>query len=152
MTIRVIVHGEAVPQGSTRAFINRRTGRPVVTSDNPRTRPWRDTVATAARFAMGAHGMLTGAVGLIIEIRVKRPAGHYGKRGTLLPSARRHPTTKPDIDKVARAILDALTDVAYRDDAQVVHLRVFQSYEDDLRIPPRTEVTIVDLDDQWAAA
>lgn len=147
-TVTFSVAGEAVPQGSTRAFTNRRTGRPIIVGDNKRTQPWRESVAAAARAAIGPRGMLTGAVGLIIEITVKRPAGHFGKRG-LLPSARSYPTTKPDIDKLARAILDALTDVAYRDDAQVVHLRVFTSYEDDQTTPPRTLVRVVDLEDQW---
>lgn len=33
---------------------------------------------------------------------------------------RTHPSVKPDIDKLQRAILDALSGVAFADDAQVV--------------------------------
>jgi Holliday junction resolvase RusA-like endonuclease len=37
-------------------------------------------------------------------------------------------TTKPDADKLARAILDSLTGVCWRDDAQVVDLRARKVY------------------------
>jgi Holliday junction resolvase RusA-like endonuclease len=39
-----------------------------------------------------------------------------------------HPTRPPDIDKVARALLDALTGIAYTDDAQVVDLIISKRY------------------------
>ena len=38
------------------------------------------------------------------------------------------PTTPPDIDKLIRAGLDALTAVAYRDDAQVTFVRAWKRY------------------------
>ena len=38
------------------------------------------------------------------------------------------PTVKPDIDKLVRAVLDALTSVVFTDDAQVVALRVDKDY------------------------
>lgn len=34
------------------------------------------------------------------------------------------PTKKPDIDNIVKAVLDALNEVAYRDDTQVVELQV----------------------------
>lgn len=36
------------------------------------------------------------------------------------PKRRKYPTVKPDVDKLCRAVLDALTGYLYRDDAQVV--------------------------------
>lgn len=47
-------------------------------------------------------------------------------------SERRRPynTVKPDIDKLLRAVLDALTGVAYRDDAQVVSVSARKLYGD----------------------
>jgi len=49
-----------------------------------------------------------------------------------------HPVVKPDVDKLARALLDALTGVAYGDDAQVVEMHVCKTYGDDAR----TTVTV----------
>jgi Holliday junction resolvase RusA-like endonuclease len=40
------------------------------------------------------------------------------------------PTTKPDIDKLARAALDALSTVVFRDDAQVIALQARKVYAD----------------------
>ena len=41
---------------------------------------------------------------------------------------------KPDADNVAKAILDALNGVAYRDDSAVSSLLVYKSYGDDARV------------------
>ena len=38
------------------------------------------------------------------------------------------PTKKPDIDNIAKVILDALNGVAYKDDTQVMDLRVSKRY------------------------
>ena len=56
-----------------------------------------------------------------------RPKSHYGKRG-LLPSSPDYPAGMPDIDKLARAALDAMTGVVWSDDAQVSDLRVRKDY------------------------
>ncbi len=53
------------------------------------------------------------------------------------------PTKTPDIDNVTKAILDALNEVAYKDDSSVVYLTAskhFVKAEDD---SPRVEVTLV---------
>ena len=41
---------------------------------------------------------------------------------------------KPDADNVAKAILDSLNGVAYRDDSAVSSLLVYKSYGDDARV------------------
>ena len=38
------------------------------------------------------------------------------------------PTTKPDIDNLAKTVMDALNGIAYRDDNQVVRLEVSKFY------------------------
>lgn len=38
------------------------------------------------------------------------------------------PTKKPDIDNIAKVVLDALNGVAYRDDTQVIELDLIKSY------------------------
>ena len=46
------------------------------------------------------------------------------RRGILLS------TKKPDVDNVAKSILDALNKIAYRDDKQIIHLEVTKRYSD----------------------
>lgn len=52
------------------------------------------------------------------------------------------PDKKPDIDNIAKAVLDALNEVAYRDDTQVVELQMRKKYSD----RPRLEICIEKLE------
>ena len=40
------------------------------------------------------------------------------------------PTKKPDVDNIAKAILDSLNGIAYRDDSQIVELNMKKLYVD----------------------
>ena len=124
--IDVFIPGIPVPQGSSRAFV--RGGRAFVTSANPHLRPWRATLAAAIADATIGAEQLTGPVGVDLDFTFPRPASHFGKRG-LRGTAPLFPCGRPDVDKCARAVLDALTDAgAIRDDAQVVELAAVKSY------------------------
>ena len=46
------------------------------------------------------------------------------------------PAKKPDIDNIAKAVLDALNSVAYRDDTQIVELQIRKQYSE----KPRLEI------------
>lgn len=48
------------------------------------------------------------------------------------------PTVKPDLDNLAKAILDALNGYAYKDDSQVAHLNIYKYYSEE----PRADVVI----------
>ena len=50
------------------------------------------------------------------------------------------PTSKPDVDNILKAILDALNEVAYNDDRYIYKIVVERYYSDE----PRTEVEITD--------
>ena len=121
MSLTIEVRGIPVPQGSMRAFV--RGGRAVITHNRPsKLDAWRNAIATEARAAMGAEPSWDGPVSVWIDFFLQRPAGHYGKRG-LKPSAPSRPFGNVgDVDKLARAALDAMTGVVFRDDAQVVSL------------------------------
>lgn len=38
------------------------------------------------------------------------------------------PSKKPDIDNIAKVILDALNGIAYKDDTQVISLKIYKKY------------------------
>lgn len=52
-----------------------------------------------------------------------------------------YPTSRPDIDNLAKAILDACNGTIYKDDAQIVRLILYKVYDDD----PRAKVTIKEI-------
>jgi len=122
------VPGVPQPQGSTKAFKHKSSGRVIVTSDNARLRPWRDAVCWHAREALAGRGPLAGPIAVVLKFRFARPAGHFGKRGLRGAAPREH-VVRPDLDKLARGALDGLGEAGvWRDDAQVVELVVRKSY------------------------
>lgn len=120
MTVAFVVYGTPAAAGSKRAFAHRHTGRVVVTDASARARPWKAQVADAAAHAMDGQDLLDGPLLLEVTFWMPRPKGHLGARGNVRPSAPAAPAVKPDLLKLARAVEDALTGVAYRDDAQIV--------------------------------
>jgi crossover junction endodeoxyribonuclease RusA len=95
----VFVAGRPIPQGSMRSL-----GKGRMTHDNPRLHAWRKAIGWTVRAVVGA------AV-LDPEARVTVRC-HF-----LCRPQRPH---APDLDKLVRAVLDALSHVAYVDDKQVV--------------------------------
>ena len=68
-----------------------------------------------------------------LEVRFifTRPAGHFGSgrnADRLLPSAPAHKVTSPDLDKLVRAVLDAMTGVLFADDRQVMAITAHKRY------------------------
>ncbi len=112
VTAGVFVPGRPVPQGSTKAFVV--NGRARVTADNPATKPWRADIQAHVRAHVGPviphpDGPVTLGLRFLMPRRAAEP-----KRVT--PAH----TRKPDLDKLTRAVLDALTGLVYTDDSQVV--------------------------------
>ncbi len=125
MRLSVTVQGEAIPQGSMRAFMPKGWKRPVLTSDNPRMKPWRSHVAACVETARQQQGtwptLSTGAIRLGLCCVFVRPASVSARK-------RPHHTVKPDASKLLRAIEDALTRVLWRDDAQITTESVCKRY------------------------
>lgn len=121
--ITFTAYGVPVPQGSTRAFIIQ--GRAVTTSANKALKPWRDTVASAARFAMqeAQAEILTGPVLVSATFTLTRPVAR--------PKRDRYPDKRPDLDKLLRGLLDGITGPVVKDDAQVCAVNVEKRYVGD---------------------
>lgn len=119
-TIAFDVMGKPEPQGSAKAFVV--AGRARITSDNNGLHFWRNTIADAARKRMEGLPLADKGVALVVkaEYRLSRPKS--------APKRVIHQTTKPDLDKLIRATLDALTEVVWRDDAQVVRISASKGY------------------------
>jgi crossover junction endodeoxyribonuclease RusA len=126
-----VVNGTPAPQGS-----KRHVGGGRMVEQSPNLAPWRAVVtqaAVAARYSTPTWQPDPQApLGLGAVFTIARPASHWrtGKHSHLLrDSAPAHPTARPDIDKLLRSTLDALTDAgAMTDDARVVHVSVDKAY------------------------
>jgi len=129
------VIGTPAPQGSK---IRTRWG---VRDDNPATKPWRANVAGEAAAAWHGNPLISGPVEVDATFVFPRPKSHFGtgrSADTLKPSAPLWHATKPDGDKLARAIGDALTGVVLRDDSLIVAWKIRKVYG----APARAYITI----------
>ena len=91
-----------------------------VFNDNPKAKAWAALVSAAARAAIGSGAILSGAVSISLTFYLPRPKAHYRPDGSVREAAPRHPIVRPDGDKLERCTWDALTRIAWGDDAQVV--------------------------------
>jgi crossover junction endodeoxyribonuclease RusA len=122
------VWGTAAPQGS-----KRHVGNGVMLESSDRVRPWRQDVRFAALERRPPDWDMTTPMQLDLTFWFARPASHYGTKNgiTYLKSnAPVQPVSARlgDIDKLSRAVLDALTGVAYLDDRQVIQLEARKAY------------------------
>ncbi|AYN57618.1 RusA-like resolvase [Arthrobacter phage Lunar] len=125
--------GVPIPQGSKSLGKNKATGRATMYDANKGLKPWREVVAGVARKVMVGQVKLDGPCSVDLAFYLPRPAGHYKKDGSLRATA---PAVwcevKPDLDKLERAILDALTAAGvWADDARAVILRSSKRYADE---------------------
>jgi crossover junction endodeoxyribonuclease RusA len=122
--LRARVVGIPVTQGSKRAVMRgKRAG--MIDANDAKLRPWRDAVRSTVVDALGPDSTATtGPVRVVLAFALPRPASAPKTRRTWPMGAR-----SGDVDKLARAVLDALTDAAvWHDDAQVLDLHVLKDY------------------------
>jgi len=131
MTIQFFVPGQARPAGSKSAFKHPRTGKIIVTHQNPATKQWMDSVKWHAMKHVGRMCLLTDAICLKLTFLRQRPKGHYGSgrnEGKMKSSAPLHNTKVPDLTKLTRCVEDALTGIIWKDDSQVIAQRTNKRY------------------------
>jgi crossover junction endodeoxyribonuclease RusA len=100
--MKLFVPGVPVPQGSMSVFNGR-----VVHQKSKALKDWRSLIAAAY---IGDQNL--GPIQVELLFVMPRPRS----------VTREYPCVKPDLDKLCRSVLDALTGMAYKDDSQVVSL------------------------------
>lgn len=105
------VHGTPVPQGSMKVINGH-----VIHAKGSALAAWRSQIAWAAREA-GARPSIE-PIDIDMVFTMLRPK----------TVTRPEPSVAPDLDKLVRGVLDALTAVMYRDDSQVTSLRAQKIY------------------------
>ena len=114
------VPGLPIAQGS-KSFKGMRAGKPILAESAKGLDKWRDDVELMARRATGySRPSLDTPVVVLVEFTFKTPASRAGEV--------RH-ATMPDVDKLARAVLDSLTKAAViADDGRVSDLVATKRY------------------------
>jgi crossover junction endodeoxyribonuclease RusA len=122
--LQLTVEGNPVPQGSFRHVGNGR-----IISANPKLNAWRQTIAD--QVALQTLERLTeGSIRVDLVFTLERPK-------SVSRGVRERPTVKPDLDKLVRATLDAISLERYvqliKDDSQVTDLHAAKRYSDHRR-------------------
>lgn len=128
--VAFLVRGLPAPQGSKRAFVAQ--GRAIVAEDSKKSAPWRDSVAAAAAEAMNGALPMAGPIEVMVTFLFVRPVSVKAEK-------RPYPSVRPDVDKLARAVLDGLTaGGVYTDDSRVIDLHARKRYA----AVPGAEITV----------
>jgi Holliday junction resolvase RusA-like endonuclease len=135
--MKFTVYGTPRPQGSMRAFAHKTTGKVVTVSDNAKTKPWRQEIARTALEEKRSHYMNGNQESSYHGVVIKMTFC-FARPKSVKEHKRPHMTVKPDIDKLARAVLDACTGILFPDDANIIRLTATKRYEE----PERVEIEI----------
>ena len=120
------IYGTPAPQGSKRAFGNR------LVEVSKKVKPWKASIQRAAELA--PMDTLDGELSVRITFLMPRPLAHYGtgkNKDVLRETAPKWHSHAPDVDKLARATLDGLTQAGViADDKYVCILHAQKKYAD----------------------
>lgn len=132
---------EGKPQGKSRArtFYDKRVGK--MRSVTPEQTKDYESLIRWSYKAAGGQYMGEKLISVDIQAFYPIPKSYSKKKAEAANSGDIRPTTKPDLDNCAKAVLDALNGVAFYDDSQVVDLTVRKFYGE----RPYIKVTIIPL-------
>ncbi|BBU40714.1 hypothetical protein APP_30060 [Aeribacillus pallidus] len=140
MKIQFTVYGEPVAQGRPRAAnINGH----IRMYDPKKSSDFKNYV----RLVASEHRpdkLLEGPISLTVKVYKKSLKSFSKKKIAAAESGQLRPTSKPDVDNYVKGVKDALKNVIWKDDSQVVDLHISKWYSE----TPRVEITIVPLDEQ----
>lgn len=77
-----------------------------------------------------------GEVELTIWAYFPIPKATSKRKQILMLGGQMRPKVRPDVDNIAKIIMDALNGIAYRDDSQIVNAHIYKQYGD----VPKVEV------------
>lgn len=125
------IDGIPIPKGRPRATAR---GAYTILYTPKATKEYEEHVAKTASKHIPKTGMILGPISISLVFYLKPPKKYAKKMGT--PHV-----TRPDVDNLAKAILDGLEGILYKNDAQVTTLYTHKCYGD----TPRVGVSVSEL-------
>lgn len=136
MIAQFSIPGAPVAKGRARFA---RRGNFVTTFTPEKTLNFEGRVGYAGSDAMRGREPVDGPLVLSLDVRLPIPASWSKKKQEEAASGRLRPCGRPDVDNFAKAVLDGLNGVVWRDDSQVVELRASKHYS----VSPRVDVLVM---------
>ena len=128
MRVSFVVYSRAAPQGS-KTYL----GQGRMKESSKRVKPFRaDVKAAAMDVLLPKDWPMEAPMRVGYRFHFARPKTHFTSKGALTKSAPDEATSHGlgDIEKLARAVNDALSCVLFNDDRQVVEMHLAKAYDD----------------------
>ena len=135
------IDGKPEPQGRPRAS---RIGGNIRMYDPPKSKAYKQVVALTGRsyMARNQYKPLTSALKVTLGFYFRPPKSYSKKRLKAIESRQELYTKKPDVDNLAKGLTDALNDICYEDDAQIIEMVITKQYADE----EYAEITIEEVE------
>ena len=127
MEIHFVIEGRGQPQGRPRAV---RMGAGVRMYDPPKSKVYKQMVAAKVRSYMKINGIQTITEPLAVHLNFyfTPPKSYSKKRIRAIEAKEELFTKKPDLDNLAKSILDSCNNLLFKDDSQIVGLTIGKHY------------------------
>ena len=121
------IEGRAQPQGRPRAV---RMGAGVRMYDPPKSKAYKQMVAAVVRSHMNINGIqtITAPIAVHLNFYFTPPKSYSKKRIQAIEAKEELFTKKPDLDNLAKSILDACNNLLFKDDSQIIGLTIGKHY------------------------
>lgn len=138
--IEFTIYGEPIAQGRPRFSTVNGFSQAIDPPDSKEYKKYVKLMASQNR----PHKPIEGPVNLKLVIYRPLLKSMSKKKKAEAVAGTLRPIKKPDVDNVAKGIMDAMTSIIWQDDKQVVSLQVSKYYSEQ----PRVEVEVTPLDEQ----
>lgn len=128
MSVDFFIPGQ--PVGKGRPKVSSRGGKFAQLYTPAPTVAYEGLVAHAAHAAMNGRPPLLGPCSVSIRLQLTVPASWSKRKQGAAMNGHLFPTTKPDLDNCAKALLDGMNGVVWKDDVQAVELLITKRYSD----------------------
>lgn len=140
MKISFSIPGEPIAKARARVFFNKRANK-VMAFTPTKTASFENFVKLIAADEWPRPPM-PGPIVMTIRIYKSTPKGFSKKKVNQAENGDIRPITRPDCDNYLKSISDALNNLVYKDDSQIISVHVHKFYS----ALPRTEIEIEEID------
>ena len=123
----IVFYVPGQPQGKGRPRVGRIAGHARMFTPS-KTAAYEGLIALAGRQAMAGAAPLLGPVEIEVLAICSVPSSWSKRKQADALAGRVRPTGKPDADNVLKAVCDGLNEVAFKDDAQAVSVKLTKCY------------------------
>lgn len=117
--IEIVIPGEPLAKGRPRIGMNKHTGRAMAFTP-AKTRTKEGVITSIAMDVMDGRAPLEGPLSMAVTAVFAIPKSASKKARAAMLADEVRPTKRPDTSNIAKAYEDALNEIVYRDDSQIV--------------------------------